>query len=350
MRMPFRRVAAALAGAVALSAGAALVPAPAVAFSTAPSGVRLNFVEARLSALINSARTSRGLRALVVAPGTTDLARDWALTQASRNVLGHNPNLVAGVQSHGSYDWHAVAENVGRGWDADGLFDAYMNSPGHRANILDPDMRYLGIGWVERPDGSGYNTQVFVDSYSTSYGRTRRPANGGLRDVRTPTANSILASFENGWDARVSVGGSGSGLSIGGPTFDTVTSGDDGAVFRVRETAPTSTALAELRVRDALDLRYATGLRVRLSASTGTGRALAVLVYVRRELGSSVLLGTVVIPHGGTVTATFALPAGARNFRNAVSVVVPATALNALSGTVTGRSASVRVRDLLVLA
>jgi uncharacterized protein YkwD len=349
MRQSFRRAAAALAGAVALSAAATLAPAPAVAFSTA-NGVRLNVVEARLTSLINYARTSRGLRALVVAPGTTDLAREWALTQAARNVLGHNPNLVNGIQTHGSASWHAAAENVGRGWDADSLFQAYMNSPGHRANILDPTMRYLGMGWVERPDGSGYNTQVFVDQYSTSYGRTRRPANGGLRDVRTPTSTTILAAFEGGWDARVLVGGSGGGLSIGGPTFDAVTSGDDGVVFRVRETSPVTGSLAELRLRDAIDLRNATGVRVRLSATTGTGRAVAVLVYARRELGSSVLLGTVVVPHGQTVTSTFPLPLGARNFRNAVSFVVTSNALNALSSTVSGRSATVRVRDVLVLA
>ena len=197
MRHAVRRLAALAATAAALSAAAVVAPAPAAAFTTVGS-VRLNAVEARLATLINQARTARGLAALTVAPGTTDLARDWSMNQAVKNTLYHNPNLVSGVERSGSASWRAVAENVGRGWGADSLFSAYMNSPGHRANILDSSMRYLGIGWVERPDGSGYNTQVFVDSYSSTYGRNRRPAVGGLADAKVPAASTTVASFENG--------------------------------------------------------------------------------------------------------------------------------------------------------
>jgi len=213
---PFRRAAAVTAFVAALAVGASFAAAPASAYSTA-NNVRLNAVEYRLASLINNARTSRGLRALVVAPGTTDLARRWSMNQAQRNVLQHNPNLVYGIEHAGSASWHSAGENVGRGWDADSLFTAYMNSPGHRANILDSSYRYLGIGWVQRPDGSGYNTQVFVDSYSGTYGHTREPAVGGLADTVTPTSTSSLGSFENGWDPRVQVTRSGSGILTGGP-------------------------------------------------------------------------------------------------------------------------------------
>ena len=345
---PFRRLAAVAVATAVLSGTAALTATPATAFSTT-NGVRLNAVEARLVSLINKARTSRGLRALVVAPGTTDLARDWSMNQARKNSLYHTPNLVAGVTGHGSRDWRRVSENVGRGWGADSLFNAYMNSPGHRANILDGDMRYLGMGWVERPDGSGYNTQVFVDQYSTAYGRNRRPAVGGLADTRTPSATTAVASFENGWDSRVMVVRSGSGLAVSNPVFDSPTDGDQGVRFTVRETASVTASWAELRVRDALDLRHASAVRVRLSATTGSGRPISVFVNARRELGTSVRLGSVVIPHGQTVTVTLPLPSGAKNFRNVISVGVPATALNALSGSLSGRTTTVKVRDVAVV-
>jgi uncharacterized protein YkwD len=346
---PFRKALAAVATAGALLAAGVAAPAPASAFTTT-NGVRLNYVEARLAALINNARTSRGLAPLTVAPGTTDLARDWSMNQASKDLMYHNPNLVAGVQRHGSSDWRAVAENVGRGWSADSLFEAYMNSPGHRANILDSGMRYLGIGWVERPDGSGYNTQVFVDRYSTAYGRSRRPAVGGLKDTRTPATSMAVATFEGGWDPRAYVARSGSGISVSGPYFPSPATGDQSVRFAVKETLVSSGGAGEFRVRDALDLRNASGLRVKVSAVSASGRAVTLQVAVKRELGSTVVLGTVTVPSGGSfVTKTFPLPSGAKNFRNVVSVGVPRTSLHALSSSLSGRSVSVRVSDVAVM-
>lgn len=348
IRTPLRRAAALLAAAAALSAAGLVAPSGAAAFTTT-NGVRLNAVEARLSALINKARTGRGLPALTVAAGTTDFARGWALQQATKNLLYHNPNL-ADVARYGSGDWRAVAENVGRGWDADSLFTAYMNSPGHRANILDADMRYLGIGWVERPDGSGYNTQVFVDQYSTAYGRTRRPAVGGLADMRRPASSTAVATFESGWDPRVMLVRSGAGIAAVGPYYPAPASGDQSARFVVREAVAGVGGGAELRVRDALDLRNATSIRVKLSAVTETGRSLAVQVGVRRELGTHVVLGSVTVPSGGRfVTVTLPLPSGGRNFRNALTLTVTRTALQRLSTSLGGRAASVRVSDVAVI-
>jgi uncharacterized protein YkwD len=341
----FRRVVALLAATCALAGGAA----PAEAFSSA-NGVRLNAVEARLAALINQARTSRGIPALTVVPGTTDLARNWSMNQATKNLLYHNPNLVSGVERYGSRDWRAVGENVGRGWNPDPLFQAYMNSPGHRENILNPNYRYLGIGWVERPDGSGYNTQVFVDQYSTAYGRTRTPAAGGLLDTRTPTASTAVATFEGGWDARAHLVRTTGGVAVAGPYFPSPATGDQSVRFVVRQTLAGLTGAGELRVRDALDLRHATGIRVKLAAVSDTGRAVRVQVAVRRELGTRVVLGEVTVPSGGGfVTVTLPLPSGARNFRNALTVGVTRTALGALSSTLSGRRASVRVSDIAVM-
>lgn len=349
IRPAFRRAAALVAAACALTAAGAGASAPAAAFSTA-NGVRLNAVEARLASRINAARTSRGLAALIVAPGTTDMARDWALNQATKDLLYHNPNLVAGITTHGSRVWGTVGENVGRGWSADSLFEAYMNSPGHRANILDPDFRYLGIGWFERPDGSGYNTQVFVDQYSTTYGRSRRPAMGGLADVRTPASSMSVATFEGGWDARAMLTRNTSDIRTAGPYWPTPAAGDQSVRFAVREVASGSGGSAEFRVRDAIDLRNATGLRVKLSAVTETGRALTVQVGLRRELGSTVVLGNVRVPSGGSfVTVTLPLPSGAKNFRNALTVAVTRSALESLSSSLSGRYASVRVSDIAVM-
>lgn len=348
MRLFLRRIAAVAATTAVLSTGAALVPAQAQAFTTV-NGVRLNAFEARITALINNARTSRGMRALVVAPGTTDLARKWSMNQAVKNTLYHNPALVNGIVRHGSAVWHQVGENVGRGWGADSLFNAYMNSPGHRANILDAGMRYLGIGWVERPDGSGYNTQVFVDSYSTTYGRNREAPVGGLGDTRTPTSSLNVASFESGWDPRVMLGRSGYGIATSGPHFETPSLGDQGVRYYVKETATGTGGGAELRIRDAVDLRHARAIAVRVGASTGSGRSLTLDVTVKRELGSSVTIGRITVPHGQTVNALLPLPSGVKNFRNMIGIGVSRATLQALSSSLSARSASIRVADVVVV-
>jgi uncharacterized protein YkwD len=346
---PLRRLVALVAVAAALSAAGVLAPAPASAFSTA-NGVRLDSVEARLAYLINNARTSRGIRALVVTPGTTDLARNWSMWQATHDTLQHNPGLVAGITTHGSPSWTRAAENVGRGATADSLFTAYMNSPGHRANILDPATTYLGIGWVERPDGIGYNTQVFVNQYTTTYGHNRVPAIGGLADNRTVSAATTVASFESGWDARALLARSGAGIAASALTFESPTTADQSVRFTAKETSVASGGGVEMRVRDALDLRNATGVRVKLWASTASGRAVSLQVGLRRELGTYVNAGRVSVPSGRWVTVTLPVPSGAKNFRNAFGVMVTRSALEALSSSLAGRSVTVRVSDITVLA
>lgn len=325
-----------------------LTPTSASAFSTT-NGVRLNAVEARLVLLINKTRAARGLPALTVASGTTDLARAWSLNQATKNTLYHNPNLTSDIGRYGSADWRLVAENVGRGWGADSLFNAYMNSPGHRANILNGTVRYIGMGWVERPDGSGYNTQVFVSHYSGTYGRTRRPAIGGLADTRTPLSSMTLANFE-GWDPRVMTARTTSGITVGGPYFPTPASGDQSMRFTAREVASGTGGSAELRVRDAVDLRHATGLRLKISAISGSGRPVTLQVSVRRELGSTVSLGKITLRStAGFSTVTLPLPSGAKNFRNAVVVSVTRSALDSLSSSMSQRAVSVRISDIAVM-
>ena len=75
---------------------------------------------------------------------------------------------------HGSGAWRTLGENVGMssGTDADMLFHAYMQSPPHRANILDGSYRYIGIH-TSHGGGIAWNTLDFVDAYSASYGATR---------------------------------------------------------------------------------------------------------------------------------------------------------------------------------
>jgi uncharacterized protein YkwD len=139
----------------------------------------LSSFDARLLYDINHARTSRGIRALTAVAGTTDVAHGWSCHMASGSLLSHDLRLGSLLVTHGSALWTTYGENVGvesTAYGADYLFRMYMNSPMHRANILDRSFRYIGI-WTKSRNGNRWNTLDFVgsawSSYHYAYGPTR---------------------------------------------------------------------------------------------------------------------------------------------------------------------------------
>jgi hypothetical protein len=70
--------------------------------------------------------------------------------------LHHNPNL-ASVTS----GWEALAENVGVGPDVARLHEAFMESDGHRRNILG-NYNYVGVGVVRESETKIWVTVVFM--------------------------------------------------------------------------------------------------------------------------------------------------------------------------------------------
>ena len=130
---------------------------------------------------INKARAANGLGPLTAAPGYTDVARRWTLQLAEDAALSHNPDVVTQLQGSGGGSWTWIGENVGDGpaSSESALFTAYMKSPHHRDNILNPNAHYVGIGAIAIDNGGEqtvYNTCDFVDSYSPSYGADRTKA------------------------------------------------------------------------------------------------------------------------------------------------------------------------------
>jgi uncharacterized protein YkwD len=65
-----------------------------------------------------------------------------------------------------------LGENVGMAGSIDQVHQALMNSPGHRANILEGAFSIVGMAAVKGPDGLVYITQDFVQPN----GGTPRPA------------------------------------------------------------------------------------------------------------------------------------------------------------------------------
>jgi uncharacterized protein YkwD len=163
------KMAAALVG-VAMAVGAA--PALSLFTGTAEaSTATLTTFDQHLLTLINGTRQAHGLRPLAVAAGTTDVAHGWSCHMAGVRVLSHNGRLPGQLETHGSRLWTSYDENVGyvaKSESARRLFHAYMNSPEHRANILDSHARFIG-SWTKVGGNKRYNTLDFVGSTSTSY-------------------------------------------------------------------------------------------------------------------------------------------------------------------------------------
>lgn len=104
---------------------------------------------------INAERAAAGLPALRHVTDLQDVARRQSQAMAASNTLQHNPNLATDVT-----DWSRLAENVGYGGSVESLHTALMNSPGHRANILDPGVSQVGIG-IAWSGSRLWVTQVF---------------------------------------------------------------------------------------------------------------------------------------------------------------------------------------------
>jgi uncharacterized protein YkwD len=304
-----------------------LAPAPAHAKATVVSGTRLNSSEAALLSYMNKARRDAGLAALRITPGTTDVARRWSLEMARSKKLRHNPSFGRQVGASGSPQWSVASENVGyaSACDPKELFDAYMDSPGHRKNILDRRMRYVGIGSIDRTDpnwscGVVWNTMNFVDSYSTKYGVTREPAWGLRVDKYRPAGSAGIAGFESGPDVRMQLHKSGT-LAKSTVAFDKPTKADDAARLTFRSAKAGSGAVS-WKLRDAWALDSVGKVTVSARLQTGS-RAPSVVVEVRvaDHFARQTYLGTIRVTRN-RVTKSFTVPSAARGFGNTLELRV----------------------------
>lgn len=107
---------------------------------------------------INGLRSSHGLAPLAVDGQLTGLAQGQAQRNASSGVLAHTGNLAAGVSSA----WTKLGENVGFGHNPDQLWNGFLNSAPHRANLLDPAFTHVGIGVVFAGDGTQWVVHRFM--------------------------------------------------------------------------------------------------------------------------------------------------------------------------------------------
>jgi len=125
-------------------------------------------MESRIFALVNAERKKRGLKALASNPRLDQAARLHARNMATYRKMAHVipesrfPTLSHRAQ-HVSYHYSMIAENIALGYpDAESVVKGWMESPGHRRNILNPGVSELGTGVVASGSGGLYFCQVFA--------------------------------------------------------------------------------------------------------------------------------------------------------------------------------------------
>lgn len=128
---------------------------------------------------VNIVRKANGLSELIWDPLLADVARQHSLDMANnsyfshKNLRGEDPSVRAEergvdiVKDKGFVLHIGVGENIGvisKGsveWVADSMMVNWMNSPGHRANILESDYDFIGVGVAYNGYGIYYLTQDF---------------------------------------------------------------------------------------------------------------------------------------------------------------------------------------------
>ncbi len=115
--------------------------------------------------LVNEERQAQGLDPLEFSVEVSEVARAKSQDMADSNYFDHqSPNYGSPFQMMESFgvNFMAAGENIAMGQRSpEEVMNGWMNSEGHRKNILHDQFTHLGVGYVEA-NGTTYWTQMFV--------------------------------------------------------------------------------------------------------------------------------------------------------------------------------------------
>ncbi len=122
-------------------------------------------VAQELLRLVNAERQRVNAPPLVLSDQLTAAAQRHSQDMATSRRMSHTGSDGSTMRSRidaTQYHWSTIGENVALGQpSAAAVMTAWMNSPGHRRNILNPAFTELGIGYATAA-GRPYWTQVFA--------------------------------------------------------------------------------------------------------------------------------------------------------------------------------------------
>ena len=123
-----------------------------------------NSIAKSLLALVNQARAENGLSALSLNDSLSAVAQKKAEDMKNNNYFSHTSPTYGSpfdMIKNAGISYRSAGENIAMGQKtAEAVFNAWMNSSGHRANILSSKFTQMGIGVT---DGSArYWSQMFI--------------------------------------------------------------------------------------------------------------------------------------------------------------------------------------------
>lgn len=149
-RLPL--VAPLVAAALALGAapGAVAGPGPCPNADTPIAHASRAAMQAAVVCLVNEQRTARQLPRLIADPRLNRSAQGWTDAMVGRRLFSHGTAFMDRFSAVG-FDWSNVGENIATGFQTPrAVVMAWMASPGHCANMLDPLYREVGTGVENR--------------------------------------------------------------------------------------------------------------------------------------------------------------------------------------------------------
>ncbi|MYL32521.1 SafA/ExsA family spore coat assembly protein [Pontibacillus yanchengensis] len=133
---------------------------------TIPLKQNIKSVEQEVIRLTNEERAKYGLPALKADWQLSRVARYKSRDMRDNNYFAHNsPTYGSPFQMMKSFNisYRKAAENIAAGQTSpEAVVKAWMNSSGHRKNILDKELTYIGVGYAKGGSYGHYWTQQFI--------------------------------------------------------------------------------------------------------------------------------------------------------------------------------------------
>lgn len=180
-----------------------------VAVTTAAPAQAATGDSATVFSLTNAQRAKAGVKPLISDAALDKAAKAWAQQLASSCTFEHSSSSWRAARVSGA-GWAATGENIAAGYSTPGMVvNAWMASPGHKANILNSRYTGVGIGFAKGSCYSSYWVQIF--------GWTKTAAAPGAGDVNGDFTADVVArnsagqllvyrgNGKGGWGARTAV-------------------------------------------------------------------------------------------------------------------------------------------------
>jgi len=149
----------------ATGAGAGTTGAGTTGGGTAAGSGAMSSDESRILQLVNAERAKTGAKALSASSDCTRLARMKSQDMADNNYFSHQSPTYGSpfdMLKSNNVSYMYAGENIAMNQSAEAAFNAWMNSEGHRKNILNPNFTELGVGIAPKGNGSYIYTQLFI--------------------------------------------------------------------------------------------------------------------------------------------------------------------------------------------